>query len=195
MKVNGKPRARTYKSPLDKAYAHEIDWPQVAPVFDAARDIGNPSFVYLTGEQPDGPVKIGVAKDPISRLRGMQTGNSRRLRVERLLIGDRDIEQLLHQIWRRFAIVSAVQAGKPDAPPGTEWFEPEIREELFPVVDTAVRGQIEYVAEGSGELDLTRFERIIWQAHGAHDAELNRPDVPRLLGAVGGYYRPRRVRV
>lgn len=185
--------SRPFKSPLDKAHARELEWSKVAPVFEAMRPIGNPSFVYFIGEQDDGPVKIGVAKDPITRLRGMQTGNPRRLRVERLLIGDRDLEQLLHQIWRDFAIVSPTRANNPDAGPGTEWFESEIRDRLFPVVDTAAAAQVEYVTEPDDEiLDLNAFERIVREAHGAHDVTAVRPHEVRLLAAGAGYVTPRR---
>jgi hypothetical protein len=82
-------------SPLDKAAGHEVAWRRVSDVFDAARQIRNCKFVYFIGEDDDGPVKIGVAKDPISRLRAMQTGNPRRLRVEHVLVGDMDVEKLL----------------------------------------------------------------------------------------------------
>lgn len=190
---------RSTKSPLDKARASEIDWPKVAPLFDAARTVANPSFVYLIGEQDDGPVKIGVAKDPITRLRAMQTGNSRRLRLERVLVGDRNIEQLLHQIWRHLAIVSPTKAGKPDSVPGTEWFEAEIRVELFPVVDTLTAAQIDHIADNivgdRKDLDIADFERIVREAHGAHDVVAHRPHEVRLLAAGGGYVSPRRIRI
>lgn len=195
VKPNQTARARTYKSPLDKAYAHELDWPKVSGIFTVARGITDPSFVYLTGEQDGGPVKIGVAKDPVSRIRGMQTGNSRRLRVERVLIGDRDIEHLLHQIWRHRAIVSPTKVSNPDAGPGTEWFEPEIRDELFPIIDTAAGAQVDHIVTLDGDIEFGDLERIVREAHGAHGMVPSRPDEVRLLGKHGGYVTPRRIRV
>lgn len=194
-KINAKARPREYKSPLDKAYAHELDWPKVSEVFNAARTIANPSFVYFTGEQDEGPLKIGVAKDPVSRLRGMQTGNSRRLRVERVLIGDRDLEQLLHQIWNDLVVVVPHKAGRPDAPPGTEWFRPEIRDELFPIIETAAEAQIEHLVDAEDEIDTGDLERIVREAHGAHGMEAHRPHEVRLLAQGPGYVTPRRIRV
>lgn len=73
-----RPRGRRPQSPIDKAKGYEIIWPQVSQLFEAVRHFDNPSFVYLIGEA-DGPLKIGVSKDPIARLRGMQTGNPQRL--------------------------------------------------------------------------------------------------------------------
>lgn len=181
-----------HKSPLDKARGHEIDWPNVSPLFEAARSLENPSFVYFTGEADNGALKIGVAKDPVQRLRQMQTGNPRRLKVERVLLGNRDIEALFQQMWRHRAIRSPT-ATNPDGGPGTEWFEPEIREELLPIVDTARDFQIDHVEEHGDETRV--LEWCVRQAHGAHDMVGSRPHEVRLLGAGAGYYIPRRVRV
>jgi hypothetical protein len=89
---------RQFPSPLDKAKGYEVVWQQVSPVFESARGVGGISFVYFIGESDDGSLKIGTSKDPISRLRGMQTGNPRRLRIEHVLVGSSHLEKLLHEI-------------------------------------------------------------------------------------------------
>lgn len=132
---------RKHDSPLDKAKAYEVVWGQVAPIFEAARPYGNNSFVYLVGE-PDGPVKIGISKDPIARLRTMQTGNPRRLRIEYVLIGDMPTEKLLHEFWEPHAISSLASRSLPGSAPGTEWFKADARAELLPIIETAVRYQL-----------------------------------------------------
>ena len=55
-------------SPIDKAKAYEVVWQEVAPMFEAVRGSKDWSFVYLIGEEDEGAVKIGLAKDPIKRL-------------------------------------------------------------------------------------------------------------------------------
>ena len=127
--MGGKPRLpqpkreRPYKSPLDRAAGFEVIWQHVSALFEVARQIANASFVYVIAEE-DGPIKIGSAVDPILRLRSLQTGNPRRLRVEHVLLGDADLERLLHELWEPFAIKSArvQRRQRPDAAPGTEGF-------------------------------------------------------------------------
>jgi hypothetical protein len=57
------------------------------------------SYVYVI-RGPDGPVKIGVAKRPITRLKTLQTGNPHRLRLLLVVPGSEKLESLLHH---RFA--------------------------------------------------------------------------------------------
>lgn len=135
-------------SPVDKAFGYEINWQNVSPVFEATREFKAPSYVYLIGEGEDGPVKIGFAKDPIKRLRAMQTGNSQRLRIEHMIVGDKQIEKLLHETWEPLAIISLRNVSRPDSPPGTEWFFPEIREELFPIIESVAEVQIDMLKQG-----------------------------------------------
>src|SRR2546423_1912720 len=120
---SGKPSPRGWMSPIDKAHPREVIWANVSEIFETSRGIKGCCFVYAIGEDGDGPVKIGKAKDPIKRLRTMQTGNPRRLRIEAAIVGDRHIEKLLQEIWEAHAIRSIRQETKKDAPPGTEWFE------------------------------------------------------------------------
>jgi hypothetical protein len=190
----GATKKRKVASPLDKAKGYEIVWAQVAPLFEAARGYGQMSYVYVIGEE-DGPLKIGTAKDPIARLRGLQTGNPRRLRVEYVLVGDAHIEKLLHEMWESFAIFSSRHTGNSDAAPGTEWFKPEIREKLLPIVKTAITAQIDRLAQG-GNITSAEMETIIREAHGAHDFVAHKRDEVVLLAQGAGYViasRPSRI--
>lgn len=195
-KLPNRPSRRTTGNPLDKAAGYEVVWPQVSDLFEASRPIKNCSYVYFIGEEDNGPVKIGVAKDPIARLRNMQTGNSRRLRVEHILIGDLAIEKLLHEFWERHAIKSQRNRKRPGAPPGTEWFNAEIRAELFPIVTTAAAEQVKFLNAATEQaIELGDLERIVREAHIAHDFVVQGMDQTILLGAVAGYVVNRRSRL
>lgn len=193
-------RRHPFNSPLDRAKAHEVVWSHVSELFDAARRVQDTVFVYFIGEEDDGPVKVGLAKDPVARLRAMQTGNPRRLRIERVLLGDMRMEKLLHELWEPFAIVAPHRRAKPEAAPGTEWFRPEVRERLYPIVETACCQQTTFVQKvlgdvGSAEME-PEMERIVRDAHAAHDFVFRRRDEVRLLRQHLGYVLPgRRSRV
>ena len=190
-------RTPTHKprSPIDKAKGYEIVWNQVSPLFDAARACITPSFVYLIGEADNGPLKIGVSKDPIARLRTMQTGNPRRLRIEYVLLGGMAIEKLLHELWEPFAVLSARSTGKPDAAPGTEWFKPEARDQLLPIIEEAARRQGQYLDDAVDGYDYADLERLIRDAHADSDFVAQGRDEVRLLARGAGYAigRPSRI--
>lgn len=188
----GASRKRQFASPLDKAKGYEVVWKQVSGLFEAARPYRDCSFVYFIGEE-DGPIKIGVSKDPVGRLRNMQTGNPRRLRVEHVLLGDMALEKLLHEFWEPHAIVSSRNAGKPGAPPGTEWFESDARAELLPILDTAAAGQIACLAEPD-DVTTVEMERIARDAHYAHGFVPKGRDHVRMFGTTGTVIsRPSRI--
>jgi hypothetical protein len=188
---------RRHMTPIDKVKAHEVIWQQVAPICEAVRLVNNAAFVYLIGEPDNGPLKIGSSKDPVGRLRTMQTGNSRRLRIEHLLIGDPNLEKLLHEIWREHAIISARNTGKVDAPAGTEWFDPTVRDELEPIIRTAAEKQITYLKTitEDQQASFDDFATLVREAHGDHDFVIKGRDIPLLLGQTVGYVRPRMTRI
>jgi len=182
-------------SPIDRAHPREVIWANVSEIFEAGRCVQGCSFVYAIGEENDGPLKIGKAKDPIKRLRSMQTGNPRRLRVEAAIVGDRYTENLLQEIWEAHAIRSIRQEAKADAPPGTEWFEADVREKLIPVLLTAAKGQAEFIHDCVSEqkdLPEEEMERIVREAHGAHDVPAFKRHETILLAKGAGYVTPRR---
>jgi hypothetical protein len=186
---------RKFPSPLDKAKGYEVVWQQVSSVFESARGVGGVTFVYFIGESDDGSLKIGTSKDPISRLRGMQTGNPRRLRIEHVLVGSSYLEKLLHEIWESFAIFSAHAASRTESAPGTEWFKPEIRETLLPVVVTAAEAQVAYIREHRDVIDEADMERILREAHGAHDVVAHKREERRVFGPDGAGIASRHSRI
>ena len=151
-------------SPLDKATGAEVVWDQVSDLFNVARPLEKPEFIYFVAQE-DGPIKIGRSKEPISRLRSMQTGNPRRLRIEYVLLGECKLEKRLHHIWEGYAITSA-RANVSNAPsaPGTEWFRSEIRELLFPVVSEAASRQVARIEEG-GDILLEELCGLVLKTH------------------------------
>jgi hypothetical protein len=190
------PRKREFKSPIDKAKGYEVVWAQVNAVFDAAREFADPCFVYLIGETGGGPLKIGVSKDPISRLRTMQTGNPRRLLIEHVLVGDQPLEKLLHEFWEPFAIVSARNTGKANVAPGTEWFKPDARETLLPIIEDAASRQVEILAGMADTgVSMAVLEDAVRDAHAESGFVAKGRDEVRLLGATVGYSvaRPSRI--
>jgi T5orf172 domain-containing protein len=186
---------RTMKNPLDQAKAHEVAWDQVSELFGFGRLFADASYVYVIGEENDGPVKIGVARNPILRLRDMQTGNPRRLRIEYVLLGGQPLEKLLHEFWEPFAISSALNRGKANAAPGTEWFRAEIRGELFPIIKTAADRQADYVLDAMSDTSMAGLEQAVRDAHKEHDFVAKGRDSVRLLAQGVGYVvqRPSRI--
>lgn len=73
--------------------------------------IGDPLFVYFIQADYGGPVKIGKAKDPLTRLSELQCGNPSRLLIRALLLASDDLERDLHAWWRPRAHIRG------------EWFE------------------------------------------------------------------------
>lgn len=141
---------------LSNAYAGEINWQPAAEMFAAAKRTGCVSFVYFIQEQQEdeeevGPLKIGTALNPIKRLRALQTGNPRRLWIERLLIGDRKLERFLHESFQAYAITdgrnrSSVYNAVYQME--TEWFKADTTDWLLGV------------AERMAALQLTSIESI-----------------------------------
>jgi hypothetical protein len=123
---------------LASAHGTEIHWGAVTPIIKIAKSarVGGP-WVYAIGEPDDGPLKIGVAKNPINRLRQLQTGNPRHLTIERLIIGTGHDESYLHALWHSHVIPSSKRRPNSgpngDIPLETEWFRPEARPEIHKI--------------------------------------------------------------
>lgn len=167
-----------FASPLDKATTVEVAWEQVAGIFNAARGLEQAEFVYVVGEGgEDGPIKIGLSAEPIERLRGMQTGNSRPLRIEYVLLGNRRLEGFLHSIWEPHAITSPRREGKAPAAPGTEWFQAAARESFLPAARLAVEKQLALL---EGEPALSELCAAVIEAHVELGIDIA-SDKPRLL--------------
>src|SRR5688572_22209648 len=50
-----------------------------------------PRFVYFIQQGATGPVKIGIAKDPLDRMGTLQTGNPAPLNLRHVVPGERDL--------------------------------------------------------------------------------------------------------
>ena len=61
-------------------------------------------FIYFIQSAAQGPVKIGIANDPIKRMRDLQTGNPAVLHLRHVVPGDRDLEKELHHRFREARI-------------------------------------------------------------------------------------------
>jgi hypothetical protein len=71
-------------------------------------------YVYFIQEVGGGPVKIGFALTPTDRLRALQTGNPRKLRIVRTVRCEfRAYERHLHRYYAPFHLAR-------------EWFKPEV---------------------------------------------------------------------
>lgn len=186
LKLVAKGREHLASSPLDRAYGYEVNWRNVSALFEIARGYKHPSFVYFIGHRDDGPVKIGYAKNPLKRLRTMQTGNPRQLRIEHVIVGDRGVEQLLHEMWEPLAIVALRNQRRPDSPPGTEWFRSEIREELFPVIESVADVQVELLKNGRS-LTPEATESLLRGAHKEFERKPHSHEEVRRLAQGGGY--------
>ena len=172
------PRRHKPQSPLDRAKAHELDWESVAGLFDAARTLENPHFVYVIGEPDNGPVKIGHSTDPIMRLRHFQTGNPRRLRLEQLVLGDKWTEALLHEAWEPYLLDTGNRKSRKL---DTEWFRAEIRAKLFPIFRAAAESQCNLLSRTSGEIRIVSLERMVRRAHAEHDFTFHKREQIRNL--------------
>lgn len=186
--VRTKPRLQQKRKPLPgdllkNAHPDEIDWYQVAPVLKKQTP-GACSFVYFIGEEDDGPVKIGTALDPIQRLRGLQIGNPRRLRIEALIYGDFRFESTLHEYWRTFAIGGKVRKGMDgDYARETEWFAPEARERIIEAAIFISNRQTMLLPEASAD----DMYKVIGEVMTDFGYEIVRGDELRFLAKGSGY--------
>ena len=69
------------------------------------------SFVYFIQAGHSGPVKIGVAYDPVARLRDLQVASHEELRLVGVMLGTPAVESALHQKFAELHIRG-------------EWFKP-----------------------------------------------------------------------
>lgn len=171
---------------LSHAHPAEINWENVAP-FLKDRQPGTAPFVYFIIEGEDGPVKIGQAKNPIQRLRSLQTGNARPLKIEFVIYGDLEFERLLHEYWRPFAIVgSKLKRADRDSDyfRETEWFAPEARKRILDAADEISFRQL---AAPHGTTTLDDMYLIVGEVMTELGYEIRRPDELRYLGKHGGY--------
>lgn len=78
---------------------HDIRWMLFDDRRDRARD-----FVYFIQSGANGPIKIGLARDPAERLDNLQVGNPETLSLVATLEGSFAVESFLHALFRRHLI-------------------------------------------------------------------------------------------
>lgn len=105
-----------------------------------ADEIHSTGWVYFIREGRKGPIKIGYATNPQTRIYNIQCGNPRALRFIGMVPGTRDDESEWHRLFARLRI-------------GGEWFRPA--HDLLSAIDrlpkvTLPRGVAE---RGSTEVD------------------------------------------
>jgi Meiotically up-regulated gene 113 len=176
-------RGRQYA--LDGVQAAEINWAPIAAMFDHAIGRASATFVYFIAEQPDGPLKIGTAVDPIERRRQLQTGNPRHLRIERLVYGERRVESLLHRTFSGQVIPgSRERRSQFDGrfAVDTEWFSAESR----PLILAAAEEIAERQLATDGATNLTLGQIVVDVVCGL-PIERTVGDEVRLLAEGAGY--------
>lgn len=174
------------RSLLDGVHAQEINWSTNVQkiICEPQRRGFEIGFVYLMAED-DGPFKIGSANHPITRLRALQTGNPRLLKLEHLIIGTLEKERLL-QLWaREFVVPGRVrQRGVNGAMArDTEWFDRAGLEEVGAMFEAIADVQLR-AAAGSVSADM---EQATTTCLNGSDREIVYGDTVRLIGAASGY--------
>lgn len=61
-------------------------------------------FVYVIQGDPGTPIKVGIARDPVARLKGLQTGNPQQLRLLAVVPGDHEVEAGFHKRLKAMAL-------------------------------------------------------------------------------------------
>lgn len=116
----------SYLPPKPTGEAHLTFWePRLKP----------PSFVYVIQAKGDTPIKVGVAKDVHARMRTLQTGNPRPLRLLYALPGAHALEATFHRKLRRSRLCGEWFDG-----PDVEGFLSEVQELAQHMVDTGDPG-------------------------------------------------------
>ncbi len=105
-------------------------------------------WVYFISEADSDLIKIGFAKSPVARRRGMQTGNPRALRVERVIIGDQRTERLMHKAFSSSRVEGTV-----------EWFYG--RQEILAVAAEIAQRQADAALDADmGEMEAIAVETV-----------------------------------
>lgn len=98
----------------------------------------DPCFVYVVQEDGDEAIKVGTARDPLERLKTLQTGNRRELRLLYVLPGTHDTEAYFHRrLW-----LCRVRG---------EWFEGEAVPPFLDYIADLARKMVDQYVPGSGE--------------------------------------------
>lgn len=111
-----------------------------------------PSFVYVIQANGDTPIKVGVAKDVHARMRTLQTGNPRQLRLLYVVPGAHALETKFHRQLRHSRLCGEWFDG-PDVP----GFLSEVQELAQRMVDSGRPGECLPAPETSTSGDTVRY--------------------------------------
>lgn len=103
-----------------------------------------PDFVYFI-RCGGGPIKIGVARDPLRRLDNLQCGNLVDLTLERVILAGPEFEAWLHREWKRARVRG-------------EWFGKGFEEDILAHARVIAEEQFEHHTRGG---DLRHISYVL----------------------------------
>lgn len=129
----------------------ERDYPGERHLAFWKEHLAEPHFVYVIQGDPETHVKVGMARDPIARMRGLQTGNPQRLRLLYVLPGALALERALHARFGVRWLSSKIKE--------SEWFRWSQETQLgLKLIETAAADLVESY-DGSGRMPIPpRFD-------------------------------------
>lgn len=88
-----------------------------------------PLFVYFIQSGDSGPVKIGQARNPLTRIAELQCGNPETLHLRAIVLATNTLERELHYAWKNHAVRG-------------EWFADGVQEALVELARATQQDQI-----------------------------------------------------
>ena len=89
-------------------------------------------YIYFVQAGEKGPVKVGLSKNPMSRVKQLQTSNPHTLKLLGIIPGDRETEEMIHDKFEDHRLEG-------------EWFEPT--NELIDIVRSLLDDQDRLIKE------------------------------------------------
>lgn len=187
-RLKRKPRTSMPRDLLSGVHGSEINWDHVPGVL-AGRQPGRMPYVYFIAEAGDGYIKIGTARHPVKRLRELQTGNPRHLKIERVIHGDTEIEKLMHGYFRDDVVGGRQQLSttfQNSRARDTEWFDPGARERIFEAAEEIWYRQVE-LKPVDGFITIEMLQVAVAEAMDSLGHTLRGQDELRFLARTMGY--------
>jgi Meiotically up-regulated gene 113 len=132
-----------------------------------SRHLPGTRFVYFIQAGDTGPVKIGLANEPETRTRTLQTGNHRELHLRHVIPGDEGIERQLHDRFREARIRG-------------EWFGGAAYLAMILIFAGGLADEMVHTYDGSGYAPRLDHGQI----RTASEIELMRRDIERVYNRV-----------
>lgn len=137
------PRRRPPDQPIDRRQYWRMR-PHAAHAYHFWKQstVEDPQFVYFVQAREGGPVKIGLAVDPLARLGELQCGNPAELEIAEVILGSKDTEESQHHHWREARLRG-------------EWFGRGYEEAILAIAQTTSLMQIELLADSEPLHNIT----------------------------------------